>query len=486
MEQQSSQVPHSIPSSSTAPKPEKSYPVGLNGKNNEWFANLAASTIDRIRRGESQFYEVKKLVDFLRAKEDVYPSFTRKGTANPEYEAEKRHAKSVTSSISSNNEQLKWLIQNVRVMMEVTENDAKDERKQVMAKESGYPPNIRDAVASIQAHARKTIAETLFSKHGGHCPSERLKNFVDSWIQLAYPEPGKGLFPEFGFEVTIELKPLVLRDAVEEQERTGIPMPRDSLGLPRNLKVRDYYDQFPGTTFARPRSQNSATPPVVVPSEHLIPPGVPGDPSDDDGTNGSDSWSTDEDIPSDEIFFEDSPKDKKEKKEKREKKDKKETKAPRTLAEWFHFEDEEPKEKPAPEQSTAKKGKNVETKTSKDKVYTWDKALDGPIVVKGFSPVSPSRAPAILKEVDEAAASWRLDSIAGWGEDAANSPKSSNEVAEGPENDSSDSFTDSDGETRSDGGRSLESPGNEPGRTISTEVTQPTGDGEEASTTRRV
>lgn len=311
------------------------------------------------------------------------------------------------ASPSSSNEQLKWLIQNVQEISNAKEKEEEDQREEAMAKEPGYPPKVREAVASIQAHARKTIAATLFSEYGGRPPTERLKNYLDSWIQLAYPEPGKGLFPEFGYEVTIKLKPLVLRDAVKEQERTGVPIARDSMGLPYNLKIRENYDRFPGITSAQPSSQMSVSPsPVVVPSEGLAAPGVPGDPSDD---GGSDSWSTEEDSQpgnlfadsaSEDRFVEKLVKDIKEQlniEDKKDKKGKKEKRAPRTLAEWFHFEDEEPKGNLVPEQSIAETGQNVKPTTSEDKVYTWDKGLDGPVVVRGFSPVSPPRARAILE-----------------------------------------------------------------------------------------
>lgn len=55
------------PSGSTGP--EKYNHAGLHGKSNEWFSNLAAFTIDRIRAGENRFYEAKELLALLRAKE---------------------------------------------------------------------------------------------------------------------------------------------------------------------------------------------------------------------------------------------------------------------------------------------------------------------------------------------------------------------------------------------------------------------------------
>lgn len=302
------------------------------------------------------------------------------------------------TSPSSSNEQLNWLIQNVQAILNAKEKEEEDRCKEAMVKEPGYPPKVREAIASIQADARKTIAAKLFSEFGGRPPTGRLKNYLDSWIQLAYPEPGKGQFLEFGYEVTIELKPLVLRDVLEEQERTGAPIARDSMGLPYNLKIQENYDRFPGITSARPKSQRS-----VMPSEGLATPDIPGEPSDD---GGSDSWSTEEDsLPEDLVmdnppgdhFVEELTENVKAKLNVKDKKDKKEKRAPGTLAEWFHFEDEEPKGDLVPEQSIPETGQNEERRTSEDKIYTWDKKFDAPIVARGFSPVSPPRAREMLK-----------------------------------------------------------------------------------------
>ena len=166
-----------------------------------------------------------------------------------------------------------------------------------------------------------------------------------------------------------------MHKAIREQHKSGRLLVRDSLGLPCDLGVQA---QERGQEFSGWVQSLSRQPSPV---------GGFGSPSRDKEVEGS--WSTEEDSSSSQPSPERQPSPKHQHEDRLLKK-------PGNLGEWFCFKSE-PKKGAEPADGFELENTTAQAKPSVHRTSADDATAHGPMVIRGFNPVSGSEARAILK-----------------------------------------------------------------------------------------